>query len=328
MDAGRREDWPPLARGASGSMGTLHRPNVPPNLNLLVNPMSSRAPSPSSPAWPSSKSSSSSRVAVGSPLNPSLYSVSPPPTQPTSAPLIRHRTAPPASLQGATGISLESAGPAIRPSAPLVPSGRWSGNSTADTLSVASASPALGHPGSGCHKTLLSQHYHHRQQHQRHSRELSESSTETVRGPPPSVTIRSDLSNDSSRANSISSNLMPPLPRYDAYDDRSITDSPDNSISRTPSAICADLHTKYQLEEMMTATGRPRAPLVLVLQDTHGHASREGFRYLKRRLSSSSMHGFVLGIQCFTLLVVSSALVWVTVWKRTKASADFWSWYG
>lgn len=310
-------------------MGTMHRPNAPPSLTLPVIPTtSSQASSTSSPAVPTLKSSSS-RVAVGSPLNPSLYSVSPPPTLPTSAPLVRHRTAPGPSLRITTRLSPESASPAALPSSPLVPSGsRGSGDGGGDVRSVASASPVPGHPAFSCYKTVLNQHHQRRQQHQRHGRELSESSTETVRGPPLSATVRSTLSNDSSRANSISSNPMTPFPRYDTYDESSISGSPNNNISRTPSAACADLHTKYQLEEMMTATGRPRAPLVLVLQEGNGHSGREGFPYLRRRLSSSSMHGFVLGIQCFILLVVSSALVWVTVWKRTKSSADFWSWYG
>lgn len=49
---------------------------------------------------------------------------------------------------------------------------------------------------------------------------------------------------------------------------------------------------------------------------------------LQRRLTSisSSMHGTMLGLECIVLLMVASALVWITVSKKEASDKHFWAW--
>lgn len=45
-----------------------------------------------------------------------------------------------------------------------------------------------------------------------------------------------------------------------------------------------------------------------------------------RRMLPSIMHGVILAIQGAVTLAVFSALIWVTIWKKSDSDPEFWNW--
>lgn len=309
---GRAEAWPPMGRRASSIM---HRPNAPPRIALPQAQSAARHPQPSPTPSPSpSSSSKSSSSHAGYQLDPSYYSTSPPPRgPPTSAPLIRQRTAP--------------ADPGL---APGLPNGE--GHTAFHRLPFIlrnNDSATMPQPSPSLASTLSGQEDAH-QQNRGHGRS---DSTDTVRGPPLSATIHGE--DDGSRATSESSNHpLTPFPEYvsRSSDDRSsVTGSPANTVLRTSSTVRGGGWQKHQIsvdETERRPGGGERTQLVLVLREEDGD-TLGAFPRLRRKLNSMSsrMHGFVLGFECIILLLVGSALVWITVSKKTAADVDFWAWY-
>jgi hypothetical protein len=307
---GRAEAWPPMGRRSSSIM---HRPNVPPRISL---PQASQSPSPS-PSNSSSKSASSATSNAGYTLDPSYYASSPPPRggYPTSAPLIRQRTAP--------------ADPSAPPRTPGLTNGEGNAAFRLPFIMRNIDPPSLLSPS--CASTLSSDAEGRSSHHQHRGHERSDS-TDTVRGP---VLLTIPHNEDDSRASSVSSNYpLTPFPEYisQSSDDRSsMTGCPANTVLRTSSTAHGGEGQKHQLSVEETARRRGTRDgvrLVLLLREEDGDVGG-AFPRFRRRLTSmsSSMHGFMLGLECMVLLVVGSALVWITVSKKTAADGDFWTWY-
>lgn len=307
---GRAEAWPPMGRRSSSIM---HRPNVPPRISL---PQALPPPSPSR-SNSSSKSASSTTGNAGYALDPSYYASSPPPRggYPTSAPLIRQRTAPadPSAPPGTPGLTNGEGHAAFR--LPFIMRNNDPPSLLSPSFASTLSSDAEGRSG------------HH--QHRGHERS---DSTDTVRGP---VLLTIPPSEDDSRASSASSNYpLTPFPEYisRSSDDRSsMNGSPANTVLRTSSAAHGGGEgQKHQISVEETARRRGTRDgvrLVLLLREEDGDITGT-FPLFRRRLTSitSSMHGFMLGLECMVLLVVGSALVWITVSKKIAADGDFWTW--
>lgn len=302
---GREEAWPRLGRQASSIM---YRPNQPASI-VLPQTRAARLPQPlPSPSY----SSKSSSTHAGSSLNPSYYSVSPPSARdalPTSSPLVKQRTAP-ADPSQHTGM------PGLPPF--ILTNGKLA--------SCPSPSP------SGT--TTLSESEDDRLIHHQHCGHARSGSAETLRGPLLSTTNLTEDNN--SRASSECSNHpLTPFPEYISQGssvDRSLTGSSADTVLRTSSTIPGGEGQKHQLpvedSARIPARGTDRRHLVLLLREEDGDAPGRFPRFQRRPTSMSpSMHALVLGLECAVLLVVGSALLWVTVSKKRTSDQHFWTWY-
>lgn len=123
-------------------------------------------------------------------------------------------------------------------------------------------------------------------------------STETVRGVPTST-----------EGTGTASNPLTPFPRYISGETYSSVDEP-LITERSPfgSVRTLDFGT-------LNERSNPRIQPTLMLTST----SHKG-------MLSSVIHGVILGLQCTVMLAVFSSVVWVTVWKHTESSRDFWDW--
>lgn len=285
----------------------MQRSNPPPRIALPWAP-SAR---PTQPSPLRAHSSAASSTHSDHSQNPSDYSVSPPQAReglPTSAPLVRQRAS---------------------PSEQSLPAGACRSAHFALAKGDLTSSPPPSHsrlstPSEREH-TPCTQH-----QHRSHWRS---DSTDTVRGPPSSTTAASG--DDSGRGSSQCVNH--PLIPYRDYaapstDERSsMSSSPAPTVLRTSSTVNYGEGQKHQphSEESRSSQSRSRIGrrLVLVLREEDG-ALLGALPKLQRRLTSisSRMHGTILGLECIVLLMVASALVWITVSKKEASDKHLWAW--